>query len=40
VLELLREKQQAAYQAVELRREQRLLDEQAIIGFSRREVAS
>jgi flagellar FliJ protein len=38
VLEKLRENKAAAYQTDELRREQKMLDEQGILGFNRREV--
>jgi flagellar protein FliJ len=38
VLEKLRDKQQAAHQDRQAKREQRELDEQALIGFTRREV--
>jgi flagellar FliJ protein len=40
VLEKLREKQEQAFLADELRNEQKELDEQAIIAFSRREDAA
>jgi flagellar protein FliJ len=40
VLEKLREKQEEAYRTDELRREQQMLDEQAILGFGRREDAA
>jgi flagellar FliJ protein len=39
VLEKLREKQRTAHQAGERRREQKQLDEQAVIAFVRREAA-
>jgi flagellar protein FliJ len=39
VLEKLREKQQAAHNLREERREQRLLDERALIGFVRQEAS-
>jgi flagellar export protein FliJ len=40
VLEKLREKQEEAYRTDELRREQQMLDEQAILGFGRRKDAA
>ena len=38
VLEKLREKQQAAHNVRETKREQKQLDEQALVGFTHREV--